>query len=71
VYVISGAGEVDAFQVDEARKLHSLGVLRTADAAKTALFVAAQNLFYVAVPGAGLTPAEIRVYSTAKTGMAQ
>jgi DNA-binding beta-propeller fold protein YncE len=71
VYVISGAGEVDAFQVDEARKLHSLGVLRTADAAKTALFVAAQNLFYVAVPGAGVTPAEIRVYSTAKTGMAQ
>jgi DNA-binding beta-propeller fold protein YncE len=71
VYVISGAGEVDAFQVDEAKTLHSLGVLRTAAGSKTALFVPAWNLLYLAVPGACATPAEIRVYSTAKTGMAQ
>jgi DNA-binding beta-propeller fold protein YncE len=66
VYVISGIGEVDAYQVDEARNLHALGVLHTAAGAKTAVFVPAQNLLYVAVPGTGLTAAEIRVYSTAK-----
>jgi DNA-binding beta-propeller fold protein YncE len=65
VYVIDGAGEVDAYQVDEARTLHPLGVLHTAAGAKTALFVPAQNLLYVAVPGAGSNAAEIRVFSTA------
>jgi DNA-binding beta-propeller fold protein YncE len=66
VYVISGAGEVDAYQVDEARNLRALGVLRTAAGAKTAVFDPAQNLLYVAIPGAGSNAAEIRVYSTAK-----
>ena len=53
VYLISGAGEVDAYQVDKARNLHPLEVLHTAAGAKTALFVPAQNLLYVGVPGAG------------------
>jgi DNA-binding beta-propeller fold protein YncE len=66
VYVISGAGEVDAYQVDEAKTLRPLDVLHTAAGAKTALFVPAQNLLYVAVPSAGSKAAEIRVYSTAK-----
>jgi 4-phytase/acid phosphatase len=39
--------------------------LHTSTGAKTALFVAAQNLLYVGVPGAREHPAEIRVYSTA------
>jgi 4-phytase/acid phosphatase len=65
VYVISGAGEVDAYQVDEAKNLHPLEVLHTAAGAKTALFVPAQNLLYVGVPGTGDNPAEIRVYSAA------
>jgi 4-phytase/acid phosphatase len=65
VYVISGAGEVDSYQVDEAKNLHPLEVLHTAAGAKTALFVSARNLLYVGVPGAGDRPAEIRVYATA------
>jgi len=65
VYVISGAGEVDAYQVDKAKNLHPLDLLHTAPGAKTALFVPARNLLYVAAPGAGDHPAEIRVYSTA------
>ena len=64
VYLISGAGEVDAYQVDKARNLHPLEVMHTAAGAKTALFVPAQKLLYVAVPGAGQNPAQIRVYST-------
>ncbi len=64
VYMISGAGEVDAFQVDEAKHLHAIGVLHTADGAKTALFVPAQRLLYVGVPGTGERAAEVRVYST-------
>jgi len=67
VYLISGAGEVDTFQVDESKALHALGVLHTAPGAKTGLFVPMQNLLYVAVPGAGIHPAEIRVYSTGST----
>jgi DNA-binding beta-propeller fold protein YncE len=66
VYVISGAGEVDAYQVDKARTLRALGVLHTAAGAKTAVFDPARNLLYVAIPGAGSNAAEIRVYSTTK-----
>ncbi|MGD0831055.1 MAG: histidine-type phosphatase [Terracidiphilus sp.] len=65
VYVISGAGEVDSYQVDEAKNLHPLEVVHTAAGAKTALFVPALNLLYVGVPGVGGNPDVIRVYSTA------
>ncbi len=64
VYLISGTGEVDAYQVDKANALHSLGSLKTASGAKTALFVPSQSLLYVGVPGVAEHPAEIRVYST-------
>ena len=64
VYLISGAGEVDAYQVGTAKTLHSLGVLKTAAGAKTALFVSSQNLLYVGVPSTPEHGAEIRVYST-------
>ncbi len=70
VYVISGAGEVDTFQVEDAKTLRPLGVLHTAAGAKTALFVSAQNLLYVGVPGAGDKPAEIRVYATVPPSLA-
>lgn len=69
VYVISGAGEVDTFQVEDAKTLRPLGVLHTAPGAKTALFAPAQNLLYVGVPGEGGKPAEIRVYATIKNGV--
>lgn len=64
VYVISGAGEVDAFQVDGTR-MESIGVTRTMTGAKTALFVPSERALYVGIPGAGERPAEIRVYATA------
>lgn len=64
VYVISGVGEIDAFQVESAGGLHSLGVIHTAAGAKTALFVPSQALLYVGAPGIDGHPAEIRVYAT-------
>jgi 4-phytase/acid phosphatase len=67
VYVISGAGEVDSYQVDRAKNLHPLEVLHTAAGAKTALFVPVQNLLYVGVPGVDGKSAEIRVFSTGYT----
>lgn len=66
VFVISGAGEVDTYQVDDARKLRPLGVVHTASGAKTGYFDPARNLLYVAVPGVGANASEIRVYATAK-----
>ncbi|MGA2050374.1 MAG: YncE family protein [Terracidiphilus sp.] len=65
VYLISGAGEVDAYHVDAAKHLLPLGVLHTSPGAKTALYVPSQKLLYVGVPGAGDHAAEIRAYSTA------
>lgn len=64
IYLISGAGEVDAYQVDAAKTLLPLGVLHTAPGAKTALYVPSQKLLYVGVPTTGDHAAEIRVYST-------
>lgn len=64
LYLISGTGEVDAYQVDAAKALHPLGVTHTAPGAKTALYVPSQKFLYVGVPGAGNGAAEIRVYST-------
>lgn len=64
VYVISGAGEVDIYQVEETRSLRPLDVLHTAVGAKTALFVPSQRLLYVGIPGTAESAAEIRVYST-------
>jgi DNA-binding beta-propeller fold protein YncE len=64
VYVISGAGEIDAFQVDGRNKMAAIGVTHTLAGAKTALFVPSLSALYVGVPSAGKHPAEIRVYST-------
>jgi DNA-binding beta-propeller fold protein YncE len=65
IYLISGAGEVDAYQVDATKALLPLGVLHTAPGAKTGLYVPSQRLLYVGVPAGGDHAAEIRVYSTA------
>jgi DNA-binding beta-propeller fold protein YncE len=64
VYVIGGAGEVHAYQVDTHKKLQSVGVLRTATGSKTALFAPSQSLLYVGVPSMDGHDAEIRIYST-------
>ena len=66
LYLISGDGEVDTYQLDSARTLHPLEVTHTVAGSKTALFVPSQSLLYVGVPGASGQPAEIRVYSTNK-----
>ncbi len=71
VYLISGMGKVEAFQVDATKSLHVVGALPTAAGAKTALFVPAQSLLYLAAPGAGEHPSEIRVYATVKNGIPQ
>jgi len=65
VYVISGGGEVDSYQVDKEKNLYPLEVVHTAPGAKTALFVPSQNLLYVGIPGVGGKSAEIHVFSTA------
>jgi 4-phytase/acid phosphatase len=64
VYVISGAGEIDSYQVDKKKSLRPLEVVHTAAGAKTALFVPTQSLLYVGVPGVGGKAAEIHVFST-------
>jgi DNA-binding beta-propeller fold protein YncE len=63
VYVISGAGEVDTFDVN-GTTIKAVGVTRTSPGAKTALFVPSQSALYVGVPPTGSKPAEIRIYST-------
>jgi DNA-binding beta-propeller fold protein YncE len=64
VYVISGAGEVDAFDVS-GQTIKAIGMTRTQPGAKTALFVPTESALYLGVPAAGGKLAEIRVYSTA------
>ena len=71
VYVITGAGEVDVYQVENARTLHALGVLHTPSGAKTGLFVPSQNLLYIGVPGTAGKSSEILAYSTVGSGMRQ
>lgn len=68
VYLISGAGEIDLFQVDEGPTVLPLGILQTEPGAKTALFVPSQNLLYLGVPGTAGHPVEIQEYSTAEVG---
>jgi DNA-binding beta-propeller fold protein YncE len=68
IYLISGAGEVDIYQVNEGKSLRSLDVVHTVPGAKTALFVPAQRLLYVGVPATTDHPGEIRVYSTPANG---
>ena len=63
VYVIGGAGEVDAFD-GNGTTIKAIGVTRTVPGAKTALFVPSQSVLYVGVPATGSKSAEIRVYST-------
>jgi DNA-binding beta-propeller fold protein YncE len=73
VYVIGGAGEVEAFQVDEhgssLSPLHSLGTTHTAPGAKTALYVPSQSLLYVGIPSTEGQAAKIQVYATDANGV--
>jgi DNA-binding beta-propeller fold protein YncE len=64
VYLISGAGEVDSYQVGAGNSLQVLPAVHTVLGAKTALFVQSQNLLYVGVPGSSGRAGEVRVYRT-------
>jgi len=64
VYLISGAGEVDSYQMGAGNALHILPPVHTVPGAKTALFVSAQNLLYVGVPGTSERAGEVSVYKT-------
>ena len=64
IYVITGAGLVDVYAIDAGKRLSSLGRIATEHGAKTGLFVSAQNLLYVGIPGVSGSPAQIRVYAT-------
>jgi DNA-binding beta-propeller fold protein YncE len=68
IYVIGGAGEVEAFQVNGNHGLRSLGKIHTAAGAKTALFVPSLSLLLVGIPGVDGHDAEIRVYATTDPG---
>jgi DNA-binding beta-propeller fold protein YncE len=64
VYVITGAGQVDVYAIDAEKHFSSLGKITTEHGAKTGLFVSAQNLLYVGIPGVSGNSAQIRIYAT-------
>lgn len=63
VYVSCGAGAVDVFERDGADALRLLAKVDTRRGARTALFDAASDRLFVAVPADGEKPAEIRVFA--------
>lgn len=63
VYVSCGAGSVDVFERDGADALKPLAKVETRKGARTALFDAASDRLFVAVPMDGEKPAEIRVFA--------
>ena len=62
LYVIGGDGFVDVFERDGPDRLRRAGRVSTAAGARTGLFVASQDVLYVAVPHRGGQRAEIRAY---------
>ena len=62
VYVSGGEGFLDAIEEQSANHFVRIAHLSTAAGARTSLFVAEANRFYLAVPHRGRQRAEIRVY---------
>jgi DNA-binding beta-propeller fold protein YncE len=64
IYVAGGDGTLEAFAQKSADEYQSLGKIKTAEGARTALFVPDMNRLYLAVPHKGANPrAEVRVYT--------
>jgi DNA-binding beta-propeller fold protein YncE len=63
VYVSCGAGKVDVFERPDADHLKLLANVETRHGARTALYDAASDRLYVAVPVSGDKGAEIRIYA--------
>jgi DNA-binding beta-propeller fold protein YncE len=62
LYVSGGEGYLDVFQEQDANRFARVAHVATAAGARTSLFVAEQNRFYLAVPHRGNRKAEIRIY---------
>jgi hypothetical protein len=64
IYVAGGNGFLEAFAQKSADQYQSLGKVKTAEGARTGLFVPDLNRVYLAVPKKGANPqAEVRVYT--------
>ncbi|WP_150133044.1 YncE family protein [Acidisarcina polymorpha] len=64
VYLIAGAGAIDAYEVAADKTVRSIGVVHTSQGAKTGLLVPSQHALYIGAAATGGKPAEIRLYST-------
>jgi DNA-binding beta-propeller fold protein YncE len=62
LYVSGGEGFIDVFDTRQHATSLRLARVKSADGARTSLFVAAQSRLYLAVPHRGAQKAEIRVY---------
>jgi len=62
VYVSGGEGYLDVIQQSPADRLTRMAHVRTADGARTSLFVPDEHRLYVAVPHRGAQKAAIRIY---------
>ncbi|MDR3737963.1 MAG: hypothetical protein P4L40_02990 [Terracidiphilus sp.] len=62
IYLVSGAGEVDSYELKAGSALQQMNVTTTVPGAKTGLFVASNGRMYIAVPGTPGTASGIRVY---------
>ena len=62
LYVAGGEGFIDVLDAAQASTISRLARVKTAEGARTSLFVAAQDRLYLAVPRRGAQRAEIRVY---------
>jgi outer membrane protein assembly factor BamB len=63
IYVAGGEGVMEAFQQKSPDAYESLGKVKTAEGARTALFVPDLSRIYLAVPHRGNQGAEVRVYA--------
>ena len=63
LYVVGGEGFLEAFDQKGPDDYRSIGKVATAAGARTGLYSADLNQFFLAVPHRGSQGAEIRVYS--------
>jgi hypothetical protein len=62
VYAICGAGKIDVIDQIDPNSYRVSNTIRTADGARTGLFVSERDLLFVAVPHRGSQLAEVRYY---------
>jgi DNA-binding beta-propeller fold protein YncE len=62
IYAICGAGKIDVIDQSDANTYQASAKIKTANGARTGLFVSERDTLYVAVPHGGAQQAEIRAY---------